>query len=90
MRLTRMNQPDNRRTKRAADGIAKMLKGAKGYDYPADPRSCVVDLLTNLHHFCHENEIDFELAVHRARDHAQVERKLDMRSATPAEDGGEG
>jgi hypothetical protein len=39
----------------------------------ADPKSAVTDILTDLQHWCHRNEIQFDTCLRIARDHFSVE-----------------
>lgn len=47
--------------------FSKLCKGEN------DPETALCDLLADLMHWAKEQDIDFELAVHRAREHFAAE-----------------
>jgi len=52
----------------------------------ADPQSAVVDILTNLMHFCHQQKrtkVDFDAALHTAQGHFSHETACEVQPAAP-------
>lgn len=42
-------------------------------DYDSSPEEAVIDLLTNLRHYCHASDIDFTQAVRISKYHFEAE-----------------
>jgi len=56
---------------RRAKEAKKVL--AKDSDFKYDPKASLVDLLTNLMHYCNEAGLDFDDSVRVAKDHFSYE-----------------
>jgi hypothetical protein len=61
---------------RAADADAMMQ--ARPWHDPHDPRSNLVDALTNLRHFAASQRLDFDSALRMSHQHQRAEREQDI------------
>lgn len=67
---TRYGWPDEITNEDRANAIADMLER---YTDRNDPETDLTDLLAHQLHYCYLNDIDFDLCLSRATDHAEAE-----------------